>query len=64
MPFLDNYRKAQKGEVTCSECKYNAVRFWSNRLECRFANVVGSAYAVGKKHTCDVAKPSGIQVEE
>lgn len=52
-----DYQKAQKGQTTCSECKYSRPRWWSNRLECAYVANSDICYAVAKKNTCKNACP-------
>ena len=33
---FENYRKAKKDEITCAECKYSRLRWYSKRLECKY----------------------------
>lgn len=54
----ENYRKAKKGDIPCSQCQYSKVREHSGRLECHENAYIGhfTPYAVGKNNTCDSAK--------
>lgn len=45
------YRKASKGEITCSECAFSYLPAYG-RLRCSFDAFV---CAVGKNHTCRYA---------
>ena len=56
-----NYRKAKKGEITCSKCIRSRLRAVSGRLEC--TKGVEPYYVVGINNTCNYAYMEGEKMK-
>ena len=60
----ENYRKAEKGDVSCQECVYSAeTGYRGERIRCAPTGLyVGYSVAVSRTGTCDEAAKRKVEV--